>query len=181
MTESKVNETQLFSAFSRLLREELIDKISVKDIVHEANISRATFYRFFYDKYGLFNAGYNRVLQRTLYQFPDRLSWKEAVAAIYREIKFDLRVYQNALRSDDVNSLKNHIFRISKDFHLAILRKSGVDIRNWKVEKAIDSYVHGNLEVMTSWILDGMKEPIEEMQDVMDTVIPSQFKRYFLS
>jgi len=175
-----MNETLLFSALSRLLQEESIDKISVKDIVHEADISRATFYRYFYDKYGLFNSGYDRVLRQTLYKFPDELPWKESVASIYREIKNNLRVYQNTIRSSDVNGLKNYIFRISKDFHLLILKRNGVDIRDWKVEKAIESYIHGNLEVMCPWISTGMEEPIEQMQEVMDTVLPSRFKPYFI-
>jgi len=180
MTERDESDKILFSAFSRLLQEESIDKISVKDIVHEARISRATFYRYHYDKYGLFNSGYNRVLGRTLYKFPDELPWKDSVCSIYREIKDNLRVYQNAFRSEDVNSLKNHIFRVSKDFHLRILKRNGVDVRDWKVEKTIESYIHGNLEVMCAWILGGMEESIEQMQDVMDTVLPERFKQYFM-
>ena len=169
----------LHSALTRLLREESIDKIHVRDIVHEANVSRATFYRHFYDKYGLFNAGYDRVLRRTLYRFPATKTWKDAVRSLYREIQKDLRVYQNAIRSDDVNGLKNYIFRISKDFHILILRRNGVNTEDWKVEKPIESYIYGNLEVMCPWIENGMKEPIDQMQDVMDTVMPSRFRPYF--
>lgn len=180
MCEKDAVDGRLFEALTSLVRDQPIDRISVLDITHRAGISRSTFYRYYYDKYQLVNARYNRALDRTLYRFSVDLSWRDATGAIYREIKSDLPYYRNALSSRDTNSLRNHIFRISKAFHLSVLERNRVDVRNWKVERVMESYIYGNLEVMCLWIKDGMVEPIPEMQEVLDMGIPHQFAPYFI-
>lgn len=180
MSEREDVDARLFEALTGLVREAPIDRISVLDLTHRAGLSRSTFYRYYYDKYQLVNARYNHALDRTLYRFSVDLSWRAATAAIYDEIKSDLPYYQNALSSRDTNSLRNHIFRISKAFHLSVLERNRVDVRNWKVERVMESYIYGNLEVMCLWIKDGMVEPIPEMQEVLDMGIPHQFAPYFI-
>lgn len=78
-----------------------------------------------------------------------------------------------------MNSLKNYIFDMSKDFHLNILERNGIDIEDWKTIKVIESYIYGNLEIMEIWILDGMKEPIDEMIEVFNKGLPCEFAKYF--
>ncbi len=172
-------EKLLFDALSKLLQEKSIDKLSVRDIIENANVSRATFYRYYYDKYDLLNSNYEYILQNTLYRFNQGIPWQEAGYLIYSTIKENLKLFQNAFRSSDDNSLKNYIFNMSMNFHLAILEKNNVDIQNWKVRKVIESYVYGNLEIMCMWVMEGMKEPIEEMMEVLDLGIPAQFIQYF--
>ena len=74
MIEKDESHQLLAEALARLLREVPIDKLSVTDIVSEAGLSRATFYRCYYDKYKLLNESYDNVLARTLYLFPSKLS-----------------------------------------------------------------------------------------------------------
>lgn len=178
--EREESERQLSLALGRLLRQTPIDKISVLDIIAEAEVSRATFYRYYYDKYRLMNATYDRVLAQTLYRFPKELGWKESLRSIYRVIQEDLSYYRNALSSTDVNGLKNHIYRISAAFHLGVLKSGGVDIDDWKVERVIQSHIYGNLEIMCSWIGTGMNESIDDMIDVMDETIPVRYAHHFL-
>lgn len=180
MEEIDDSENLLRSALFRLLREESIDRISVTDIVHEAGVSRATFYRHYYDKYMLFNRSYDRALERTLYRFKRGFDWRQATAAIYDEIKAWLPCYQHALKSQDINCYRNYVFRISRDFHLRILAEAGLDIASLRVEKPIESYIHGNLEIMCGWVSGGMVEPIASMQEIFDMCIPEAYARYFV-
>ena len=169
----------LFDALQDLVFETTIDKISVKDIVNIAGVSRSSFYRYCYDKYELLNKYYNCVLNRTLYRFNQDLSWNEALESIYSEIKYNLPFYQNALESNQMNCLKNHILNISNNFHFSILKNNGVDMKDWKNVRTMQSSIFGNLEIMTLWIKEGMHEPIPEMIEVMNDHVPSQFSHFF--
>lgn len=51
--EKKVAEELLFGALSKLLHEKSLDKLSVIDIIRESGVCRATFYRYYSDKYDL--------------------------------------------------------------------------------------------------------------------------------
>lgn len=172
-------QQHLFEAIYRLLHKHPIEKITVRDIVNEAGVSRSSFYRNFYDKYDLLNKYYDSVLEKTLYLYDNDITYREATFLIYNKIKEDVKFYQNALKSNDANGLKRHIFKISQDFHLRILERRGIELTDWKVRKVIDAFIYGNLEIMCMWILQGMKEPIEEMQDIFELGIPENCKQYF--
>ncbi len=178
-TDRLTTQDLLFKGITKLLQRQAIDKITVKDIINQAGVSRATFYRYYYDKYDLLNSYYEMILEDTLYRFKSDMTWEEAVYSIYKEIKRNLKFYQNAISSSDQNSLKNYIFEMSREFHLNVLEENGIDINDWKTVKAIESYIYGNLEIMHLWIKDGMKESIEDMMEVFDMGIPSEFIRYF--
>jgi len=172
---------QLYDALVELVSLEPIENINVSQITKQAKVSRSTFYRNFYDKYALINCYYNTILTKTLYRYDKDLSWKEAEAAIYAEISHNLPFYQNALKSKATNSLKAHIFRISRDFHFSILKKNGVCLTDWKNVKTMEAHIYGNLEIMCDWINSGMKEPISEMIDLQNSLIPPQFVSYFIN
>lgn len=178
--EQKLCEELLFGALSNLLHKRPIDKLSVTDIIKSSGVSRATFYRYYNDKYDLLNSNYKKILEDTLFRFNEGTPWKDTQYLLYRELKGNLRLFQNALRSSDVNSLKNYIFNMSMDFHLSVLKKNGIDIHDWKLRKQMEACIYGNLEITVIWILEGAKEPIEDLLEVINAVLPSQFKQYFI-
>ena len=59
-----VNRTrnQILNAFNKLIKNKDIDKISVEMIIREADISKATFYRYFADKYDVMNLNFKLLL-----------------------------------------------------------------------------------------------------------------------
>ncbi len=142
-------------------------------------MSRSTFYRHFYDKYELLNAYYDTVLNRTLYRCRTDLTWKQAVCSIYREIRNNLVFYQNALKSHEMNCLRDHILKISIELHYSILQKNNVDMDDWKNRKLMQSYIFGNFDVMCLWISEGMKEPVADMSELMISRLPEPFTPYF--
>lgn len=178
--EKKVADKLLYEALCKLLLEKSIDKLSVTEIIDESGVSKATFYRYYCDKYDLFNSHYLMILKDTLYLFNQGISWRETSYNLYHILKKDVKLFQNAFRSSDVNCLKNYIFNKMMDFHLEVLAKNGIDIHDWKIKKLMEAHIRGCLEITIIWILEGAKEPIEDLLDVMESEIPSQFSPYFL-
>ncbi len=169
----------LFEALRRLMQTIPIDSLSVKDIIQCAGVSRATFYRHFKDKYDLMNQSYESILEQTLYKFYEGMKWKEAASLIYYAIKKDLSFFQNALTSSDANSLKNYIYKISMDLYIYTLEKNGENIEDWRTINLLKIWIYGSLELTTIWIQNGMKEPIDEMMEIVKIGMPLRFSRYF--
>ncbi len=175
-------DTLLFGALNVLLQSRSIDKISVNEIIIQAGISRSTFYRHYYDKYDLLNSCYEKIiLKNTLFLFNKELSWFDAVCKLYKEIKDNLNLIQNAFRSTDLNNLKNYIYTMSMEYHMSILKENGVNIQDWKVIRSMEIHIYGTLEVTYQWVMNGMQEPIEEMIKIFNQSIPAEFKKFFAS
>lgn len=178
--ENKVVEELLFSTLSKLLHEKSLDKLSVTDIIKESGVSRATFYRYYSDKYDLFNSNYQKILEDTLFRFNEGIPYAEVQHSLYKVLKDNIKLFQNAFRSSDANSLKNFIFDMSMDFFLGVLKKNGIDINDWKVKKRIEAFIYGNLEITTIWVLEGAKESVEDLSEVLNGGLPSEYKHYFI-
>ena len=178
--EKKAAEKLLFGALSKLLHEKSLDKLSVTDIIKESGVCRATFYRYYSDKYDLLNSNYKKILEDTLFRFNEGMAYVDVMHLLYSVLQQNIKLFQNAFRSSDANSLKNYIYDMSMDFFLNTLKKNGIDINDWKVRKRIESFIYGNLEITAIWILEGAKESVGDLSEVLNDGLPSQYRHYFI-
>lgn len=178
--EKKAAEELLFGALTKLLHEKSLDKLSVTDIIKESGVCRATFYRYYSDKYDLFNSNYRKILEETLFRFNEGIPYVEVQHSLYMVLNKNIKLFQNAFRSSDANSLKNYIFKMSMDFFLGVLKKNGININDWKIKKRIEAFVYGNLEITAIWILEGAKEPVEDLSEVLNVGLPFEYRHFFI-
>jgi AcrR family transcriptional regulator len=169
----------IYEALSKLLLIKSIEHLTVNDIIRESGVSRATFYRHFLDKYDVMTSYYKCILETTLFTFNAGVPWRDAVCSIYGVIRDNSKFFQNAFRCEDANSLKCYIYSMSREFHLEILKRNGVDTSDWKVVWILESQIYGGLEITDKWIKGGAKESVEELVDVLTLSIPSVFVKYF--
>ena len=59
---SRRTQKAIVDAFNRLISHKGFDEITVADIISEADVSKATFYRYFHDKYDAMNGNYKELL-----------------------------------------------------------------------------------------------------------------------
>lgn len=170
---------RIYEALSKLLLTKSIENLTVNDIIRASGVSRATFYRHFLDKYDVMTSYYKSILENTLFTFNEGVPWRDAVCSIYGVIRDNPKFFQNAFRCEDANSLKCYIYSMSREFHLDILKRNGVDTSDWKVVWTLESHIYGGLEITDRWIMGGAKEPVEELVDVLNMGIPTAFVKYF--
>ncbi len=167
---------ELYTALNHLVRETPIERVSVRDLTSLAGVSRSTFYRHYYDKYALLNSYYNTNVKAILKEESRReLSWLEALTAILKVLGQNREFYQNAIKGNNSCDLKAHITKISRHFYMTILSQNGVDLNYWKNSKALDFYICGTLEILYSWMREGMVEKPGEMADLILSLLPSRF------
>ena len=58
----KRTQKAIVDAFNRLISRKRFGDIAVADIIAEADVSKATFYRYFHDKYDVMNSNYKELL-----------------------------------------------------------------------------------------------------------------------
>jgi len=77
----------LIQAIKKLITEKGIDNIIVQDILEEAHVSRATFYKYFWDKYDLANAYYSEYVKENILPHYDGTNWRSILIEILTFIK----------------------------------------------------------------------------------------------
>ncbi len=169
----------IIDAFNRLISERDFNKISVEMIMNKANVSRATFYRYFKDKYDVMNANYKNLLD----YFID-----PAKSSNYRELCFhlfeygqkNLSIFKNALNSTGFNSFSNYIYNYSYEKALAITKAN----RNGEgftpaEELQVDVFCNGICAVYKNMAHHRYNLSAAEAADALYEMMPESLKHYW--
>ena len=107
----KRTEMDILLALNRLIARMDMEKITTEKIVEEAKISRATFYRYFKDKYDVLNRNYKELLDGCLRQCG---GYRELFTLLYRHAREEWSDFHRAFSTTGVNSFENYISRYSR-------------------------------------------------------------------
>lgn len=101
----------IVSAFNRLIARAEIEKITTEKIAAEAGVSKATFYRYFKDKYDVLNYNYQSLLDEAL-QHCD--NYRDLFFRLYSFARSEWTEFRRAFYTTGVNSLENFVYMYSK-------------------------------------------------------------------
>jgi AcrR family transcriptional regulator len=173
MNAKKRLKDSLFTA----LASKSIDDITVSEIVEGADLCRATFYRYYDDKYDLLNQSFQETLD-TLFAGTQGLSDQKTRSQLFFEYAYQNRdVLNNAFATLDYNGLKSFCYRYAYSFLGELFRSEtpGLDAENAKM--ALEVYCRGIVETTADWIRQGMKVP----PVVINTQIFSSLPQIFIT
>lgn len=170
----------MFEALARLMATTPLDGITVADIVAEAHVSRASFYRRFRDKYDLLNSSYELILHNTLLHVTEGVSWRESIRQIYQVIGENAAFFKAAFASSDRNSLERYIFERTFALERDILDAAGLDTSGDGVRYRLRAYVAGGLQLTVDWVNAGARVPLDELVDILVEMVPEPFRPHFV-
>ena len=156
----------IFQAFSELLKEKELRKITVQEIVDKADISRVTFYKYYLDVYDLYDKIQSELLTNigliTL-QLADKPSddfFKEIISYIYNNrVTFDMLFSTNF-----TNKLRDKLSRIIEGILKKIYsEKLGISIDDEDLAYICCYRSSGFLAVIQRWIQNGFSQSCENM------------------
>lgn len=96
---------EVVHALDTLMLEENLDHVSVKHICDTANISRATFYRYFEDKFDIVQWYLEFLSTKGVDRIGRSLSWYEGYFISTALVHDNIQFFTNASKSTDRNSL----------------------------------------------------------------------------
>ena len=98
----------ILEGFNKLIVEHDFHKITVDMIMKAAEVSRATFYRYFKDKYDVMNANFKNVLD--YYVSPEQsTNYRDLCFHLFQYGLEHLQVFKKAMESTGFNSFSNFI------------------------------------------------------------------------
>lgn len=163
------------NVFIEKLREKPIDKITVSEICSEAQINRATFYKYYENPYDL--------LDKLEWELIDNLEQKlvsqgtseftEVIRTVLTEIKENHDIYF-LLVSDNVDiEFRDRIISHCYDYNIKSINKIYADLSAEKRDWIYYFIAEGCNGILTRWLKSGMSMPIDEVVDFTRNIVTS--------
>ena len=152
----RLTKKLLTDAFLKMLQEQPIHAISIRDLCEKAGINRTTFYHHYGSQYDLLNDISNRFLAQIAHQLStadaeNQESVQERVALVFHYLEDNLSISRLLLNSNADPSFAEKLFALPKisDLMNASL-KSCADPQ--KKHAIVSFAIHGSYHLLQEWI-----------------------------
>lgn len=173
----------LAESMKQLMHKMPLEKISVSDIVEQADIGRNTFYYHFQDKYDLVIWIFQSESAALFADGIGQGNWYDAVERLEQYLQQNREFYCNALAYDGQNSLREYLFELFKEMTVQqILEQEGAaGLQAEDLEFAAEFFASAMQGLLVRWAKEGMKSPPQSYRDSVNRVLRNSWARtYFL-
>ena len=177
----KRTEKAIVDAFNSLISYKRFDDITVADIILEAEVSKATFYRYFHDKYDVMNSNYKELLD-TFLNLEDCSSYRDLYYRLYRAGATKLRDIRGTFGSSGVNSFEAFFFTYSRQavVHITQQNRGGAGLTPQE-ELQLDVFCYGICYMYRRWIEGGYALSADEAADLLYEMMPKTLSCYWVA
>lgn len=176
MEKQEKTRYKLAAAMKECMKTTPVDKITVKHIVEGAGVARQTFYRNFQDKYDLINWYFDKLVLASFAQIGVSHTIGESLTQKLRFIQEEKAFFTGAFRSDAQNSVKEHDFALILQFYQDLIARRTSRPLTEELQFLLEMYCQGSVYMTVKWILEGMKEPPEEVAQLLVEAIPPKLE-----
>lgn len=169
---STVTKRILSASLQSLLLQKPLDKITVQDLVNDAQVSRKTFYYHFRDIYDLLEWSLVEEGRRLLETDSTQGSWQQRISRVFDYFTHNRTMILNIYRSLEKESLllSQHISRLvlpllEQDFDA---QPDHERVAPEDRRFLLDLYSYGLVQLFLHWIGDGMKPDADYMMRRID-------------
>ncbi len=161
----------IISAFHDLLKKNSINSISVASILEAAEVSKPTFYRYFYNKYDLLEQWMSQLLS-PLNHVREDYSWRDAMTDTLKAIDLEYSVFTRGFRSAEEYTLRDGVMlRLIEHAIFNMLEAKGADIHDQGIVFSVRSCTITHVAAMNGWARDKKHKPVPEFVElIMGTV-----------
>lgn len=175
------NQTQertkgiIINAFIKLLNEKVFLSISIQDICDEAKVHRSTFYRYFVDKFELYNQVANMIVS-TIYGHASQDRKHSLVEEILDYVDANKALFLNMTIKNESNELYNSLIKMGGK----IIREKASymdDVFSRKIRESdhpeilSDFYCSGIIEVVKQWVNQEYPYSKNEIVQILDELL----------
>ena len=169
----------IFSAFHELLEKNSINSISVAAILEAAEVSKPTFYRYFYNKYDLLEQWLASMLS-PLIHVGEEYSWRQAMEDTFQALEKEYAVFHRGFRTAEEYTLRDSVMiRLIEHAIFQMLEGKGADIHNLHITFSVRSCTITHVAAICGWAGDRNHRPASETVDLILGTVPENLARYF--
>lgn len=168
---------KIASAFEKLLVSKSFDDITVINIVETSGISKATFYRYFKDKYDILDYGVKLGIDSFFkpYLKGDSL---QTVHYDFQEYLYSKKeFFYKVMKTEGPNSFENSLIEASIDLFYKIFEIKSVTVTP-EIADITELYCQGAVSYLKKWIMGGFKESPEYISKITYASIPEELRKY---
>ncbi|MGN1024519.1 MAG: TetR/AcrR family transcriptional regulator, partial [Lachnospiraceae bacterium] len=170
---SELTKQRMADSLKKFMAEKPFEKITVREIIEDCEISRPTFYYHFEDIYQLMVWMFQREMIDLLQKSEDVLTWDEGILLVFRYVQENRNVCLCAYRSIGRDGMKRLFYDSIRDMlgrFVAMLNEK-VHAGEEYVEFLTDFYTQAFVGCLLSWLQDGTKKSPEEMTELLDITV----------
>lgn len=177
----KRTKKAIVDAFNSLISHKGFDDITVADIIAEADVSKATFYRYFHDKYDVMNSNYKELLDEFM-SLDDCSSYRDLYFRLYQAGATKLRDIKGTFGSSGVNSFEAFIFTYSRQAVERVTRENrGGKGLTPQEELQLDVFCYGISYMYRKWIEGKYELSADEAADLLFEMMPETLSCYWVA
>ena len=157
-------------AFFRLLDQKPLDKITVKDIVEECDITRRTFYYHYQDIYDLLDVWMSTRLGMLKKSVPESKGWKEEVRVFLKYCQNHSKLVTNLLSSTSRSHLEHYIFTETDIFFYDYVRErtAGMPLSEESIRYIAQFYRYSFIGFFLKFTWEKMQTDVDESMDRLE-------------
>ena len=164
-------DEMLAEALKEISASRSIEKITIKQITDRAGVIRPTFYNHFQDKYELVEWIVKTELIEPLAESFKSGNYREALINTFGRMEEEKNFYVRAAAIEGQNSFDSILRMSIRDLLLNFINidkiKKNLPFKWLTVDMMVDFYSESLSYLVSSWIHSGMKEPKDEISDVI--------------
>ena len=148
-----------------LLSSQGIDKVTVKDICSNCNLSTHTFYKYYRDKYDIINTCFNSKLEQFYTLYDPNINIRNFLLFTAQIVNEHLDFWENVFRYTGQNNVRLSLVKPLSEHYLRIIHDyCGAEITQ-PIKDAVKFYVQGQLsyveEALTRTNIPGTKASVD--------------------
>lgn len=167
----------LSDALYQLTSEKSFEAITIQEIIERANVSKATFYRYFHDKFELMCWFYEDFVHKTFDDLYSEKSWYETQYTYAEFYLHNKDYFLNIYNYEGQNSFDHFLYSYCLTFFKNIVQtKKGPDALSKELIFAIKMYCYGNSFIVRDWLMGEIPLTIEEFCTYRYNTMPQIMK-----
>jgi len=173
-----INTKQLLAdSLYQLSHEKNIEDITIAEIVKNCNVSRATFYRHFRDKYDLMTWSYEEFIRNTFTGDNKYLPWMDKQKKIAEFFYKNSQYFISIIRYTGQNNFDSFLYSYTYKYLAALAKEKNVPISK-ELTFAIKIYCYGNSKIMADWLKNSDELSIDEFCQYRYNSMPDIIKSF---
>lgn len=168
----------IVDAFNALIADTSFNDITVQAIVEEAEVSKATFYRYFKDKYDVMNYNYKHILDDAV-RLSTVQNYRDLYLRLYQLGETKLRAIRGAFRSTGVNSFERYIYEYSRSVVEEVTELNRGSGLTQEEDLQLDVFCYGVSYMYKKWIRGQYDITPSAAADRLYEIMPPTLKGYW--
>lgn len=166
----------LAESLKKLMENKPLNKITIKDLTDDCEISRMTFYYHFEDIYALIRWICQEDSARAIGSCKHYDNWLDGFESMCRAVLENRTFVEGVYRSVRHDDIEAYLYRVMSHLILNIVRErtSREPIPDIEKEKIADFYTLAFVGIALKWVRNGFRESPEELARGLSTIVDGQ-------